>query len=159
MKAWTGLIWLRGRDRWRALVSAVTNLQFPWKAGNFLTIWDNVSFSRRTLLHAVSQLDVTIVIPLNLYPHWWWGLYQYNLPLACNQGLLLFMWVHVLLSVVQLALLQTLCDVMMFHLMMIGRYRCKWVPMRICERIFHSKYFVWLKPTFTHCVGRLAIGR
>jgi hypothetical protein len=34
-------------------VNAVTNFWFPQNAGNFLTTWKQVSFSRRTLLHAV----------------------------------------------------------------------------------------------------------
>jgi len=43
------------RDRWRALVNAVTNLRFPQNVGNFLTSWKPVSFSRRTVLHGVSN--------------------------------------------------------------------------------------------------------
>ena len=42
-------------DRWRALVNAVMNLQVQ-NAGNFLTGWEPVSFSERTLLHGVSLL-------------------------------------------------------------------------------------------------------
>jgi hypothetical protein len=41
------------RDQWRALVNTITNLRVPKKAGNFLTSWVTVSFSR-TVLHAVS---------------------------------------------------------------------------------------------------------
>jgi hypothetical protein len=36
-----------GRDRGRALVKAVMNLQVPQNAGNFLTSCRSVSFSRR----------------------------------------------------------------------------------------------------------------
>ena len=37
-------------DRWRAVVIGVMNFRFPWNVGNFLTGWESVSFSRRTLI-------------------------------------------------------------------------------------------------------------
>ena len=43
------------RDRWQALVNAVMNLRGPKNAWNFLSSWEPVSFSRRTLLHGVSS--------------------------------------------------------------------------------------------------------
>jgi len=43
------------RDRCRALVSVLINLQVPYNAGNFLTSLKPFSFSRRTLLHGVSE--------------------------------------------------------------------------------------------------------
>jgi hypothetical protein len=43
------------RDRWRALVNAVTNLRVPLNAGNFLTDCKPVSFSRMNLLYGVSK--------------------------------------------------------------------------------------------------------
>jgi hypothetical protein len=42
------------RDKWQALVNVVMNLRDPQNAGNFLNISELVSFSRRTVLHAVS---------------------------------------------------------------------------------------------------------
>ena len=40
------------RDRWRAVVNPVMKLRVPY-VGNFLTSWETVSFSRRTVLHIV----------------------------------------------------------------------------------------------------------
>jgi len=37
-------------------VNAVTNLRVPQNAGNFLTLWEPVSFTRMTLLHGVLLL-------------------------------------------------------------------------------------------------------
>ena len=49
-------IWLaQDRYRWRTLVSAVMNLRVSSNAGNFLTRCKPVSFSRRTVYHAVSK--------------------------------------------------------------------------------------------------------
>jgi hypothetical protein len=42
-------------DRWRTLVNAVMNLWVPYSAGNFLTGCKPVSFSRKNLLHGVSE--------------------------------------------------------------------------------------------------------
>ena len=46
---------VQDRDRWRTLVSAVTNLRVLRNAGNFLTSCKPVSFSRMTLRHGVSK--------------------------------------------------------------------------------------------------------
>ena len=43
------------RDRWWSLLNAVMILQVPQNARNFLTTWELVSFSRRTLYHGVSN--------------------------------------------------------------------------------------------------------
>jgi hypothetical protein len=53
-----GMDWIeltQDRERWRALVNEVLDLQVPKNAGNFLTSCKPVSFSRRTLLHGVSM--------------------------------------------------------------------------------------------------------
>ena len=43
------------RGRWRALVNVVMNFWVPYNASNFLTSWEPVNFSRRTLLQGVSK--------------------------------------------------------------------------------------------------------
>jgi hypothetical protein len=45
----------KDRDRWWALVVVVMNLRVPENGGNFLSICKMVSFSRRSLLHGVSN--------------------------------------------------------------------------------------------------------
>jgi hypothetical protein len=53
-----GMVWIelaQDRDRQRALVNAIRNLQVPKSVGNFLTSWKPVSFSKRTLPHGVSK--------------------------------------------------------------------------------------------------------
>jgi len=50
---WIGLA--QDRDGWWMLVSVVMNLRVPQNAGNFLTSYKPVSFSRRTLHHEVSK--------------------------------------------------------------------------------------------------------
>jgi hypothetical protein len=53
-----GMDWIemaQDRDRWPALVNSAMNLRAPLNTENFLTSCKPVSFSRRTLLHGVSE--------------------------------------------------------------------------------------------------------
>jgi hypothetical protein len=53
---WKGVDWVRlaqDRDQWRALLNTVMNLRVPQEAGDLLTAWVTLRFSR-TLLHGVS---------------------------------------------------------------------------------------------------------
>jgi hypothetical protein len=53
---WRGMNWIdlaHDRDRWWALVNAVTKLWVAYNMGNFLTGCRHVSFSGRKLLHRV----------------------------------------------------------------------------------------------------------
>jgi hypothetical protein len=59
-KKWDGGIdWIdlaKDLERWRDIVNEVMNLRAPQNVGNFLTSSEAVSFSRRTLLPAVSEV-------------------------------------------------------------------------------------------------------
>jgi hypothetical protein len=46
---------VQDKDRWREILNALMNLWVPKNAGNFLTGFKTVSFSRRTLLYGISK--------------------------------------------------------------------------------------------------------
>ena len=57
----------QGMDRWRAVVKAVMNLRVPYNAGSFLTSWEIVSFSRRTLLHEERKYGLYMFCALSFW--------------------------------------------------------------------------------------------
>jgi 7,8-dihydro-6-hydroxymethylpterin-pyrophosphokinase len=50
---WTSLAW--DKEEWRALVNTVMNIRVSLKVRNFLSSCVTIGFSRRTLLHRVSE--------------------------------------------------------------------------------------------------------
>jgi hypothetical protein len=64
-KAWDWIHMDQYRDKWQAVVNTVTNFQVLWISGKFLTSWAAISYSRRTLLQAVSRMVRLLVISLH----------------------------------------------------------------------------------------------
>jgi hypothetical protein len=68
---WIHLGW--DRVKWRALVNTATNFRVSWMSGTFWTGWATISFSRRTLLHAVSYIrsgSAQNFINLIIFDYW-----------------------------------------------------------------------------------------
>lgn len=67
---WKGMDWIhqaQNRGQWQAYVSTVINLWVPYNAGNFLTSWTAVSFSRRIMFHRVKGfVDVCFIMSYTL---------------------------------------------------------------------------------------------
>jgi hypothetical protein len=49
-------------DRWRTLVNGAMNLIILLNAGDFLTSWKSVSFSRKALFLGVSKYESKLVL-------------------------------------------------------------------------------------------------
>jgi hypothetical protein len=63
----TGLVCLRYRDKWEAVVNMVLNLGVPWNARNFLTSWETISFTTRTLpMELVHNDDCSLILNNNM---------------------------------------------------------------------------------------------
>ena len=65
-----GIKLAQDRERWQTLVNAVMNLWGPQNAGNFLTSWELVSFSRRTLFHGVSKKVISDALNVHFDKYW-----------------------------------------------------------------------------------------
>ena len=60
-----GMDWIvlvQDRDRWRGACECGNEPSGSINAGNFLTSWEPVSFSRRTMPHAISKKFSTVTI-------------------------------------------------------------------------------------------------
>jgi hypothetical protein len=53
------------RDQCTTFVNTVMKFRVPYKVGNFLTSWATVGFSRRSLLHGVSQFVISLSVCLS----------------------------------------------------------------------------------------------
>ena len=77
-RAWQGTDWInmvQDREKWQAVANLVIKSQVPQNAGNFLTSWRTISFSRRILLHGVRWLvvaktnEAAVGSSWNIVPH------------------------------------------------------------------------------------------
>ena len=83
-----GIDWMdlaQDRDRWRAVVNAVMNLLVSWNAGKFLSSWEPVSFSGRTLIHWVKTCVRYFRVPLKTG----FSVSRSSIRLPCSTGVLL----------------------------------------------------------------------
>jgi hypothetical protein len=53
---WTGLVWLRKGNRWRALVNSVMNLRVPYNARKLTSNLTTGNLSSSAQLHRVCKL-------------------------------------------------------------------------------------------------------
>jgi len=57
-------------DWWQAVVNSVMNLRIPWKAGNFLSVWGTLSFSKRALLRGIKSIPRALTEHRTMKAYW-----------------------------------------------------------------------------------------
>jgi hypothetical protein len=73
----------QNREQWLPLVITVMSLRVSRRAGNFYSNWRTVSYSRKSLLHEISQLYFILIKALHLIWHSEWFLPWSSVSISC----------------------------------------------------------------------------